>query len=183
MARSISDGNNSADRGYSHLQRHARPPPLLSLQDNMGESWKRFKTRWANYSLLSGLHDMPREIQVAQLENCLADDALKTLEGFDFPTGEDDRTVLEIMMAFERYAIGEIHETLERYKFGKRQQQEGESMDKFLTDLRILMKTCQYCPRCESSILRDRIILGIRSNAIREVLLKLRHMHRHLPSE
>ena len=176
MTRSVSGGNNSADRGYSHLQQHARPPPLLSLQDNMGESWKRFKTRWANYSLLSGLHDMPREIQVAQLENCLADDALKTLEGFDFPTGEDERTVQEMMMAFERYAIGEIHETLERYKFGKRQQQEGESMDKFLADLRILMKTCQYCPRCEPSILRDRIILGIRSNDIREELLKVRHL-------
>ena len=142
----------------------------------MGESWKRFKTRWANYTPLSGLHDMPREIQVAQLENCLADDALKTLEGFDFPTGEDERMVQEMMMAFERYAIGEIHETLERYKFGKRQQQEGESMDKFLADLRILMKTCQYCPRCEPSILRDRIILGIRSNDIREYLLKVRHL-------
>ena len=176
MTRSVSGGNNSADRGYSHRQQHARPPPLLSLQDNMGESWKRFKTIWANYTLLSGLHDMPREIQVAQLENCLADDALKTLEGFDFPTGEDEMTVQEMMMAFERYAIGEIHETLERYKFGKRQQQEGESMDKFLADLRILMKTCQYCPRCEPSILRDRIILGIRSNDIREDLLKVRHL-------
>ena len=80
------------------------------------------------------------------------------------------------MMAFERYAIGEIHETLERYKFGKRQQQEGESMDKFLADPRILMKTCQYCPRCEPSILRDRIILGIRSNDIRDDLLKVRHL-------
>ena len=161
MARSVADGNNSADRGYPHLQQHARPPPLLSLQDNTDESWKRFKTIWANYTFLSGLHDMPREIQVAQLENYLVDDALKTLEGFDFPTGEDERTVQEMMMAFGRYAIGEIHETLERYKFGKRQQHEGESMDKFLPDLRILMKTCQYCPRCEPSILRDRIILAI----------------------
>ena len=89
---------------------------------------------------MSGLHDMPREIQVAQLENCLVDDALKNLEGFDFPTGEDERTVQEMMMAFERYAIGEIHETLEIYKFGKRQQQEGESMNTFLADLRTLRK-------------------------------------------
>ena len=68
---------------------------------------------------------------MAQLENCLVDDALNTLEGFDFPTGEDERTVQEIMMAFERYASGDIHETLERYMFGKRQQQEGESKDNF----------------------------------------------------
>ena len=159
-----------------HIRQHTRPPSLLSLQDNMDESWKRFKTRWANYTLLSGLRDMPREMQVAQLENCLADDALKTLEGFDFPTGEDERTVQEIMMVFERYAIGGIHETLGRYKFGKRQQHEGEFMDKFLADLRMLMKTCQYCLRCEPSILRDRIILGIRSNDIREDLLKVKHL-------
>ena len=54
-------------------------------------------------------------------------------------TGEDERTVQEIMMAFARYAIGEIHETLERYRFGKRHQQEGESIEKFLADLRILL--------------------------------------------
>ena len=79
-------------------------------------------------------------------------------------------------MAFERFGIGEFHETQERYKFGKRQQQEGESMDKFLADLRILMRTCQYCPRCEPSILRDRIILAIRNNNIRKDLLKVRHL-------
>ena len=79
-------------------------------------------------------------------------------------------------MAFERYAIGEINETLERYKFGKRQQQEGESVDTFRADLRILMKTCQYCPRCEPSILRDRIIICIQCNEIREDLLKVRHL-------
>ena len=74
-------------------------------------------------------------------------------------------------------AVGIIDfKTLERYKFGKRQQQEGESMDTFLADLRILIKTCQYCPRCEPSILRDRIILGIRNNNIREDLLKVRHL-------
>ena len=90
---------------------------------------------------------MPREIQVAQLENCLAGDALKTLEGFDFPTREDERTVQEMMMAFERYAIGEIHETLERYKFGKRQQQEGESMDKCLVPFLARRKTAQEVRR------------------------------------
>ena len=35
---------------------------------------------------------MTREIEVAQLSNCLADDALNTLDGFDFPTGADERS-------------------------------------------------------------------------------------------
>ena len=54
--------------------------------------------------------------------------------------------------------------------------QEGESVGKFLAALIILMKTCQYCPRCETSLIRDHIILGIRSNDIRENMLKVRYL-------
>ena len=43
------------------------------------------------------------------------------------------------MIPFERDAIGEILERLDKYKFAQSQQQEGESMDTFLADLRILI--------------------------------------------
>ena len=65
-----------------------------------------------------------------------------------------------------------MNETLERYKFGRRTQMEAEPFNKYLADLRRLMKTCGYCNTCEPSILRDRIIHGIRSDDIREDLLK-----------
>ena len=89
MTRSVSDGNNSADRSYSHLQNHARPPPLLTIQDNVVDNyWKHFKMRWANYTFLSGIHDMPIEMHVAQLENCLDYDTLKTGEDLIFKQGK-----------------------------------------------------------------------------------------------
>ena len=157
-----------------NLKKHAKPPPHLDLSGDMPSAWKLFKKRWDNYVLMSGLGKEERPLQIAQLENCLGDDALKTLEGFQFDTGEDQRTVKEILDAFTAYTIGETNETLERFKFGKRTQQEGESIDKFVAALRILMKTCQYCPACAPSILRDRIVLGIRSDDAREDMLKER---------
>jgi hypothetical protein len=157
-------------------QKHAKLPALLSLEGNQVENWRRFKKRWTNFMHLSGLKEADKLTQVAQLENCLADDALTLLDGFEFGSAEEDRTVNEILEAFEAYAIGETNETLERYKLGRRSQQEGESMDKFLADLRILVKSCQYCKKCEPSILRDRIVLGIRCDDTREELLKARKL-------
>ena len=51
-------------------------------------------------------------------ENCLDNEALRVLDGFAFDTPENQRTVKELTTAFESYALGDIHETLECYKFG-----------------------------------------------------------------
>ena len=148
----------------STLKQAAKPPTPLCLEGNMMENWKTFKKRWSNYALLIDLAKEKRELQIALLENCLSDDALKILEGFVFDTQENERTVQQILDAFEKYTIGETNKTLERFKFAKRQQCEGESMDKFITDLRIMMKTCGYCNGCSDSILGDRIVVGVHSN-------------------
>ena len=158
------------------LRKSARPPPPLILDGDPLQSWKRWKKRWNNYALLSALSKEERQFQIAQIENCLGDDALRTLEGLKFPTAEDARTVAEIIDAFDTFVVGEVNQTLERFNFGKRQQAEGESFDKFVSDLRILMKTCDYCDNCCDSILRDRIILGIQSEEIRGDLLKERNL-------
>ena len=49
---------------------------------------------------------------MAQLENCLADDALKVLDGFHFNTPAEERTTKEIIDAFDNYVIGQTNETL-----------------------------------------------------------------------
>lgn len=49
---------------------------------------------------------------------------------------------------------------------------EGEHFNQYVANLRLLIKTCGYCADCEPTMLRDRIILGIRDDDIREELLK-----------
>ena len=103
--------------------------------------------------MLLGLDQEDMTFQVTQLENCLTNKALKTLEGFQFETNEVNRSTEKFLDAFEVFAIGEVNETLEQLKFGKRLQLEGEAVDKFVADLRIMMKSCSYCDTCAPSIL------------------------------
>ena len=42
------------------------------------------------------MNKQDRALQVAMFENCVADDAVKILNGFSFETREDVRTVKEI---------------------------------------------------------------------------------------
>ena len=118
----------------------------------------------------------PRSYQVAMLENSLRDEAMRLYDGFQFATPQEHRTTTEILTAFDEFAVGEANETFERYKFNNRKQEDGESFDDFHAALRALAKTCNFCHTCASSMIRDRIILGIRQSETRQELLKIRRL-------
>ena len=151
----------------------ARPPQPLVFGPNKAESWKMFRRRWSNVCILSDMAAKPRSYQVAMLEISLGDEAICLYDGFQFATPREHRTTTEIVTAFDEFAVGEANETFERYKFNNRKQEEGESFDDFHAALRVLAKTCNFCHTCASSMIRDRIILGIRESETRQELLKI----------
>ena len=55
-----------------------------------------------------------------------------------------------------------------------RNQEEQESIDAYVTVLRNLAKSCNFCDCMCDSLIRDRIILGVNNNAIRKKLLQVR---------
>ena len=148
-----------------------RPPPPLTTETNVTENWKIFRQKWENYSVITNLTSQAREYQMALLLHTLGDDGLRVYNGFQFDTPKEDRTAAEIIASFEAFAVGEVNITYERYVFNKRFQQEAETFECFLASIRRLVKTCQYCV---NSIIRDRIVLGIRDPETQSELLKER---------
>ena len=106
----------------------------------------------------------------------LADDALKVCNSFQFNTDENAKTVSEIIDKYEAFTIGEVNETYERFMFNKCCQEDGEKFDHFYSDLRSLIKTCGYCDNCNESMLRDRIVFGVRERTVQTDLLKVRKL-------
>jgi hypothetical protein len=58
--------------------------------------------------------------QVAVFLHTIGDDALQVYNGFSFESTAEDRTVSEIICAFDRFAIGDVNETNQRYLFHQR---------------------------------------------------------------
>ena len=75
------------------------------------------------------------------------------------------------MDAFDKHCNPKKNETVERYKFFSRFQNPGESLEKFITDLKLLATTCNFGD-LKDSLVRDRIICGIQDKQLREDLLK-----------
>ena len=59
----------------------------------------------------------------------------------------------------------------EKYKLWQRDQREGEPIDQWVNDLRILLSSCEYEGQKQSN-LRDRIVFGVTDIRVKERLLR-----------
>ena len=61
----------------------------------------------------------------------------------------------------------------ERYRFNNRKQEQGESIGAYVTELRVIAKNCALEEITQDEILRDRLVLGVRDEKVRERLLRI----------
>ena len=86
-------------------------------------------------------------------------------------TERDD--VNKVKEKFKAYFTPRVNETYERYNFLKRKQEQGESFESFLIDLKNLVTSCGYYVEEKCKVLHDQIVMGVTSNVVREKLLDL----------
>jgi hypothetical protein len=91
-------------------------------------------------------------------------------------TGEDGRpvwkrTTEQLRKAFREFCSPQKNVTYERHKFNIRNQTESESIDQYVTELRTLASTCEF-ENLKDGLIRDRVICGIRNQALEEGLLR-----------
>lgn len=115
---------------------------------------------WKNYSLISHLDQQPRDYQTALFLHCVGTEALKIYNGFVYSEEEDKTDLPTVIKKFDQHIIGDTNETFERYIFNERNQDATESIDSYVTALRTLAKTCNFCDCLGDSLLRDRIVRG-----------------------
>ena len=159
-------GETSEDSGSGSVSiamaRDAKPH-RLEITNDRGASYRLWRQRWDDYAMLAGLASKPRNLQMAILRTCLSDEALTVVANMDVP--EAQHNVTSMVEYLERYARGQVNEVLERRTFNMCTQQDGETFDDFATRLRDLSRDCGFCDQCRESLIRDRIVVGLRDPA------------------
>lgn len=74
----------------------------------------------------------------------MGSEAVKVYNGLSFDSAEGRHNISKILEKFDDYTIGEVNETYERYVFNSRYQDAAESTDAYISELRNLMKTCNF---------------------------------------
>ena len=147
------------------------PPPIpLKLGSEVAADWERFLSEWNNYEIAIELDEASAKKRSAVFLACIGSTAQGVFRTFKFENADDRSDVSKIIDAFQRYCVGEANVTYERYVFNQRIQQPGEAIEDFVADLRKLAKTCQF-EQLEDSLIRDRVIVGIRDEPTRRRLL------------
>eukprot|EP00057_Strongylocentrotus_purpuratus_P007672 XP_011662146.1 PREDICTED: uncharacterized protein K02A2.6-like [Strongylocentrotus purpuratus] len=153
---------------------------VKALYDDKVEEWKLFCQLWENYRIITELHAKTKEYQRAVFLNTAGPEALRVFNSLTFNaladgTREDEYDITLIMKKLTDVIVGERNETYERYVFNKREQKETENIDTYVNNLREMVKSCNF-GELQESLLRDRVVLGIRDHGTRRLLLQKRKL-------
>ena len=109
-------------------------------------------------------------------KHAIGDDGLKVIKTFSYAAGEDPNDWRVVKEKMEKYCIGEVNEIYERYCFNKRDKLPTESIDSFVAELKTLAKTCNFRDCLRDSLIRDRIVLGVKKENTTRKLLRERDL-------
>ena len=172
---------NTASVGSAQMQQmfslpSGIPMPKPLCLDNIAVNWKKFRRAWDNYVVVVRLQRFDEEYKTATFLSAIGEEALEIYEGMTFEPPETSKVLDSVVQKFEEFCIGQTNETFERYVFTSRSQKEDESIDHYVSALRTLAKTCNFCQCLHDSLLRDRIVLGVKEPALRKKLLQERKL-------
>ena len=155
----------------------AKIPSPLNLTDRLhqGENWKSFRREWKFYELASGIHKKQEEVRVALLLKVIGKEGMDMYDTFQRANASDALKIDKVLEKFEERCVPVRNETYERFVFFKREQLSSESLDNYITALMKLSESCGFGALRES-LVRDRLIVVVKDDRVREKLLEKRDL-------
>ena len=132
------------------------------------EEWPKWARRFERFRKASGLEEKEDEVQVNTLIYAMGDDADDILRSFRL-SAADSKNYDTVKAKFEAHFVKKRNVIYERAKFNLRRQEDGESVDSFITALYGLAEYCGY-GNLYDEMIRDRIVVGIRDASLAEKL-------------
>ena len=140
-----------------------QPPERFNFRQP--DEWPRWRKRFEQFRLASGLGAEGEQRQVNTLLYCLGDDAEDVLRSTNISEDEYS-TVLE---KFDQFFQVRKNVIIERARFNSRSQQDSETAEQYIAALYHLVESCNYAGLKEEMI-RDRLVVGIKHKSLSEKL-------------
>ena len=162
-----------AQQQANTMMSHLKPPRPLTFnlhKVGMAEQWTAWKDEFLLYiSLAMGNQTEKQKIDL--LKYLIGKEGRKIFDTFKL--NEADAAVYKltnVLKHFDDDFVAKRNINVERYRLFSRRQGPDETMDQFLTELKVLASTCEL-GNLEDSLLQTVIMMGITNSALRERLL------------
>ena len=149
------------------------PPRPLVMDNNLSTNWKQWRKVWQRFEIATGTFKQEGLIRVATLLSVVGEDAAKVYDTFTWDDDQDEECIDDVLRQFDRYCQPRTQVIYERYKFNNRNQAVGETISAYITDLRTIARNCAHEDITPDEIIRDRLVLGLNDDKMRERLLRM----------
>ena len=135
------------------------PPEQFNF--NQPNEWPKWIRRFRD---VSGLSEKEEVHQVNTLVYCMGDTADNILCSLGL-TSDEKKVYATVKTKFKSHFVKHRNVIFECCKFNQRKQEEGESVNSFITDLHGLTEHCNY-GGLRNEMIRDRIVVGLSSSSV-----------------
>ena len=155
---------------YSHVPSNFPIPAPMVCNGNLVANWEFFRQQWEDYEVATGLDKQTSKIRLASLRSVMGKDCLQTFLNLDISV-EDRNNVEVCMTALENYFKPQRNVVYERYVFNSCEQNQGESVDSYVTRLRKFASSCKFGTLTDELIC-DKLVIGIIDRGTKGKLLR-----------
>ena len=147
---------------------HMQPPKLEENYSTKDIRWEDYKYQWNLFQTSGGLGRKSDDAKTAIFLTQAGTEARRHIMSID---PERKMKLEEVIQALDDLFLPKKNVIIDRYKFNRTQQREGEPFEHFLKDLKEKVKFCEFnkFPGLENDLLRDRIVCGINDDGLRRI--------------
>lgn len=142
----------------------------MVMTGNLSENWRFWKQRFQTYLLATEISKKEDITQCAQLLTLIGDEGMRIYNTFEFVEGERDK-IKTLIEKFEKHFSPKKNLTYERHKFLTCKQNEYQTIEQYIIEMKNLSLSCEFGDLRES-LVKDVLICGILSEKLREKLLQ-----------
>lgn len=156
------------------IMEHARPPAELVLEGgpaSRADLWRKWLRQFRVFLKASGVSKESSDVQASLLINLIGPEGYDIYSTLKFKAEKDNEEVEKVIDAFNEYFGTKTNVIMVRFKFFTRIQEKGESIDEYVTALKLLSQRCEF-EQLEDSLVRDKIVCGVADSALRDRLLR-----------
>lgn len=152
-----------------------KPPQTLCLgSSNLSKTWKNWRDEFVLYLDLT-MAEADDKQKVKLFSYLVGESGRELLDTLMGDTARDAWRIEDIVTKFDDHCNPSVNEIVERYCFFTRNQGASENIDSYVTELRLLAKTCNF-GTLRDSLIRDRIVCGGNNTIMRERLLREKNL-------
>ena len=149
-----------------------KPPENMHFDaGNVAEAWRRWEQQFKIYMTAAELSKKAKATQAAILLHTAGPEALDVFSTFQWEEEADKDDTDKVLQKFREYCQPRKTQFSSDTSSGTGNQQEGESIDQWVTDLKTKAATCEFGDQKELMI-RDKLIFGVRDQRLKERLLR-----------